>query len=143
EGTYYFPPEAVNRRYLRESATHTTCSWKGVANYYDVVVDGQINKDAAWYYPYPKPAAARTKGYIAFWRACRLKRDDVADMRRGRPDFPAARANHHHTTRFVQLLVIGSSRYRSIATGAAVQLLVGQRDGLHWLRRAGRRRAHP
>jgi uncharacterized protein (DUF427 family) len=32
EGTYYFPSEAVNRRYLRESATHTTCSWKGVAN---------------------------------------------------------------------------------------------------------------
>jgi uncharacterized protein (DUF427 family) len=47
EGTYYFPPEAVNRRYLRESATHTTYSWKGVANYYDVVVDGQINTNAA------------------------------------------------------------------------------------------------
>jgi uncharacterized protein (DUF427 family) len=58
EGAYYFPPEAVDRRYLRESVTHTTCSWKGVASYYDVVVDGQMSSDAAWYYPYPKPAAA-------------------------------------------------------------------------------------
>jgi len=72
EGVYYFPPEAVNRRYLRESATHMTCSWKGVANYYDVVVDGQINTDAAWYHPYPKPAAAKTKGYIAFWRGVKV-----------------------------------------------------------------------
>ena len=73
EGVYYFPPEAVNRCYLRGSVTHTTCSWKGVANYYDVVIDGQINTDAAWYYPYPKPAAARTKGYIAFWRGVKVE----------------------------------------------------------------------
>lgn len=68
EGNVYFPPEAVNRAYLRESSTHTICPWKGVASYYDVVVDDKVNKDAAWYYPEPKPAAQTIGGYIAFWR---------------------------------------------------------------------------
>jgi len=68
EGNQYFPPEAVKRGFLKESATHTTCGWKGVASYYDVVVDGQTNKDAAWYYPEPKDAAKNITGYIAFWR---------------------------------------------------------------------------
>jgi uncharacterized protein (DUF427 family) len=68
EGNQYFPPESVNQQYLRPSNTHTTCSWKGVASYYDVVVDGQVNKDAAWYYPAPKDAAQQIKGYIAFWK---------------------------------------------------------------------------
>jgi uncharacterized protein (DUF427 family) len=73
EGNQYFPPGAVDRRYFRESATHTTCPWKGVASYYDVVVDGQTNKDAAWYYPDPKPAAAEIKDHIAFWRGVRVE----------------------------------------------------------------------
>jgi uncharacterized protein (DUF427 family) len=68
EGNQYFPPEAVKRTYLKESATHTTCGWKGVASYYDVVVDGKTNKDAAWYYPEPKDAARNITGYVAFWR---------------------------------------------------------------------------
>ena len=68
EGNQYFPPDAVKRGYLKESATHTTCGWKGVASYYDVVVDGKTNKDAAWYYPEPKDAAKNITGYIAFWR---------------------------------------------------------------------------
>jgi uncharacterized protein (DUF427 family) len=67
EGNQYFPPDAVNRTYLKESATHTVCSWKGTASYYDVVVNGQTNKDAAWYYPEPKDAAQQIKGYVAFW----------------------------------------------------------------------------
>jgi uncharacterized protein (DUF427 family) len=67
EGNQYFPADSVKREYLRESDTHTVCSWKGTASYYDVVVGGQTNKDAAWYYPTPKDAAANIRGYIAFW----------------------------------------------------------------------------
>ena len=51
EGNTYFPPEAVDRTYLRDSPTHTVCPWKGTASYYDVVVDGEVNRDAAWTYP--------------------------------------------------------------------------------------------
>lgn len=68
EGNYYFPPEAVKREYFTESATHTTCPWKGLASYYSVAVNGQENKDAAWYYPEPKDAAKEITGYVAFWR---------------------------------------------------------------------------
>ena len=68
EGNYYFPPESVHREYLRESSTHTRCPWKGTASYYDVVVNGAANEDAAWYYPSPSPAAEKIKGHIAFWR---------------------------------------------------------------------------
>ena len=68
EGNQYFPPAAVKRELLKDSATHTTCGWKGIASYYDVVVDGQINKDAAWYYPTPKSAAENIAGYVAFWK---------------------------------------------------------------------------
>ena len=68
EGNDYFPPESVNREYLRASETHTTCPWKGRASYYDLVVNEKVNKDAAWYYPEPKPAAKQIAGYIAFWK---------------------------------------------------------------------------
>lgn len=68
EGNHYFPPDAINGEYFRESNTHTTCPWKGLASYYDVVVAGQVNKDAAWYYPEPKEAAAQIKNYVAFWK---------------------------------------------------------------------------
>lgn len=67
EGNQYFPPAAVQRQYLRESDTHTVCPWKGTASYYDVVVDGTPNKDAAWYYPQPKDAAKQIANYVAFW----------------------------------------------------------------------------
>ena len=73
EGNHYFPPEAVQREYLRPSDTHTTCAWKGVASYYDVVVDGKVNKDAAWYYPEPKEAAKHIQGRIAFWRGVQVE----------------------------------------------------------------------
>jgi uncharacterized protein (DUF427 family) len=68
EGNQYFPPAAVRREHLRASDTHTVCPWKGTASYYDVVVDGKVNKDAAWYYPQPKDAAKQIANYIAFWR---------------------------------------------------------------------------
>ena len=68
EGNHYFPVESIDRAYLRASDTRTHCPWKGEASYYDVVVDGEINKDAAWYYPEPKEAAAAIRGRVAFWK---------------------------------------------------------------------------
>lgn len=72
ERNHYFPPDAVDRTRLQPSATRTTCAWKGEAHYYDVVVDGQVNKDAAWYYPAPKAAAAQIKDHVAFWRGVKV-----------------------------------------------------------------------
>jgi uncharacterized protein (DUF427 family) len=68
EGNAYFPADALNKAYLKESTTKSTCPWKGTASYYTLAVNGQENKDAAWYYPEPKPAAAEIKGRIAFWK---------------------------------------------------------------------------
>ena len=68
EGNHYFPPESVRREHLRPSASQTTCPWKGVACYYDVEVGGERTRDAAWYYPEPKPAAASIRDHVAFWR---------------------------------------------------------------------------
>ena len=73
EGNRYFPPDAVKRDLLSDSSTHTTCGWKGIASYYDVVVDGQVNQDAAWYYPDPKSAAKNIAGYIAFWKGVKIE----------------------------------------------------------------------
>lgn len=74
EGNYYFPPDSVNKKFLKESDTHTTCHWKGLASYFDTNIDGEINKDAAWYYPDPKPAAKKIKNYIAFWKGVEIKK---------------------------------------------------------------------
>lgn len=68
EGNHYFPRESVHREHLRASETHTTCPWKGQASYFSVAIDGEVNEDAAWYYPDPKPAAAEIKDRVAFWR---------------------------------------------------------------------------
>ena len=68
EGNRYFPPDSIRRRYFRNSKAHTTCPWKGRASYYDIVVDGKTNTNAAWYYPAPSPAAREIKDYVAFWK---------------------------------------------------------------------------
>ena len=73
EGNHYFPPDTINKDYFQESSTHTTCPWKGEASYYNVVVNGQVNKDAAWYYPDPKDAAAEIKNHVAFWRGVKVE----------------------------------------------------------------------
>ena len=73
EGNHYFPPQSLVREHFEESATHTTCSWKGIASYQTVVVDGTRNPDAAWYYPDPKSAAAGIRGWYAFWRGVEVK----------------------------------------------------------------------
>lgn len=68
EGNQYFPMESVESRYLVESTTTTTCSWKGEANYYSLNVDGDVNIDAVWVYRSPKEAAKEIANYVAFWR---------------------------------------------------------------------------
>ena len=68
EGNHYFPEESVSKEYLVESDKHTVCPWKGTASYYSIKVDGQVNEDAAWYYPETKQAADNIRGRIAFWR---------------------------------------------------------------------------
>ena len=68
EGNHYFPRDAVDAALLSDSATTSVCPWKGTAHYHDVTVDGRLNKDAAWYYPDPKDAAAEIKDRIAFWK---------------------------------------------------------------------------
>ena len=73
EGNHYFPAEAIKREHFRESAKHTTCPWKGEASYYDVVVGGEVNRDAAWFYPRPKEAAKNIEGRVAFWRGVRVE----------------------------------------------------------------------
>ncbi len=73
EGNQYFPPDAIKSEYFKPSDTHTTCSWKGVASYYTIDVNGQTNKDAAWYYPTPKDAAKNIAGYVAFWRGVKVE----------------------------------------------------------------------
>jgi len=73
EGNQYFPPDSVNREYFKESNTHTTCPWKGLASYFTIEVDGKENKDAAWYYPAPKEAAKQIQDYVAFWRGVKVE----------------------------------------------------------------------
>ena len=73
EGNHYFPREAIRNEYFQDSNTHTTCPWKGEASYFNVVVNGEVNKDAAWYYPDPKQAAAEIKDRVAFWRGVKVE----------------------------------------------------------------------
>lgn len=73
EGNHYFPADAVSVAHIRPSGTHTTCPWKGVASYYDVVVGDAVNKDAAWYYPQTKDAAKNIEGRVAFWKGVEVR----------------------------------------------------------------------
>ena len=73
EGNQYFPPGAVDQVFFQPSEHTTVCPWKGTAHYYHVVVDGQNNENAAWYYPDPKPAASNIKDHVAFWKGIRVE----------------------------------------------------------------------
>lgn len=73
EGNHYFPREAINCEFFRESDTHTVCPWKGTASYFDLVVNGETNRDAAGYYPEAKPEARQVEGRVAFWRGVRVE----------------------------------------------------------------------
>lgn len=72
EGNHYFPRDSISTECFGESKTHTTCGWKGEASYFDIIVDGEVNKDAAWYYPEPKDAAKHIKGMVAFWKGVEI-----------------------------------------------------------------------
>ena len=73
EGNHYFPPDSINGDLLFDSPTTSRCFWKGKARYMTVVVDDDVNPDAAWYYPEPWPPARRIAGYVAFWRGVRIE----------------------------------------------------------------------
>jgi len=73
EGNHYFPASALNRDYVTFSNHKTTCAWKGQASYYSLVVDGELNPDAVWYYPDPKPEADMVKGRVAFWKGVKIE----------------------------------------------------------------------
>ena len=68
EGNHYFPPTSINKEFFTSSNTHTHCPWKGQASYYSLDVDGEINADAAWFYPAPSSLAEGFKDYVAFWK---------------------------------------------------------------------------
>ena len=73
EGNVYFPPQAIRREYFQPSEEHTVCGWKGLASYYDVVVEGKRNPQAAWFYAKPEAAAANIKDHVAFWHGVRVE----------------------------------------------------------------------
>ena len=73
EGNQYFPEGSIQREFFQPSSHTTVCPWKGTAHYYDVVVNGKKNENAAWYYPDPKPAAANIKDHVAFWKGVRVE----------------------------------------------------------------------
>jgi uncharacterized protein (DUF427 family) len=72
EGNQYFPEDSIRKEFFQLSLTQTVCPWKGTARYYDVVVDGKRNKDAAWYYPKPSAAAKQIKDRVAFWKGVKV-----------------------------------------------------------------------
>jgi uncharacterized protein (DUF427 family) len=72
EGNHYFPSDSINKEFFTASEIHSTCPWKGEASYYDVVVNGDVNKGAAWYYPEPKDAAKNIEGHVAFWKGVEI-----------------------------------------------------------------------
>lgn len=74
EGNHYFPPKSIKKDLFKDSGTHTVCPWKGTANYYSLDVEGQENKDAAWYYPETSELAKNIKGYVAFWKGVEVSK---------------------------------------------------------------------
>lgn len=74
ENNHYFPPSSIKEDYFKKSETHTNCPWKGQASYYTLEVNGQENKDAAWYYPEVSELAKPIKGHIAFWKGVTVEK---------------------------------------------------------------------
>lgn len=72
EGNQYFPADDMVKEHFEPTATSSHCPWKGDASYYDVVVDGQRNGDAAWYYPAPYDAAEDIRDHVAFWKGVEI-----------------------------------------------------------------------
>lgn len=74
DNNHYFPKESLKKEYFKANQDHTTCPWKGIASYYDVVVEGNANKSSAWYYPNPSEAASEIKDYVAFWKGIKVEK---------------------------------------------------------------------
>lgn len=72
EGNQYFPMDSLNMEYVKSSEHTSTCPWKGLAHYYDIVVDGEVNEQAAWYYKSPKEAAKEITDHVAFWKGVEI-----------------------------------------------------------------------
>ena len=72
EGNHYFPESALKREFITFSNHKTSCAWKGQASYYSLLVNGETNCDAVWYYADPKPEAASIKGRVAFWKGVKV-----------------------------------------------------------------------
>ena len=72
EGNHYFPETTLDRQYVTFSNHRTTCAWKGQASYYSLLVDGELNPDAVWYYADPKPEADMVRGRVAFWKGVKV-----------------------------------------------------------------------
>ena len=73
ENNHYFPADSIKKEFFKDSNTHTTCAWKGVASYYTLEVDGQTNPDAAWFYPETSKLADPIKDYVAFWKGVKVE----------------------------------------------------------------------
>jgi uncharacterized protein (DUF427 family) len=74
ENNHYFPANSIKKEYFMESDSHSTCPWKGLASYYTLNVNGQENKDAAWYYPEVSELAKAIKGRVAFWKGVQIEK---------------------------------------------------------------------
>lgn len=72
EGNHYFPHDAIKKEFFRKTDTKTICGWKGVANYFSVIVNGNTNNDCAWYYPEPTKDAEKIKNHVAFWKGVKI-----------------------------------------------------------------------
>lgn len=72
EGNHYFPDSSLKKEHITFSNHHTVCPWKGTASYYSLLVKGELNPDAAWYYPEPKPEANNIRGHVAFWKGVKV-----------------------------------------------------------------------
>ncbi len=72
ENNHYFPREDIKEEYFKPSDSHTRCPWKGKASYFHIEVDGELNKDAAWYYPEASHAAKPIENHIAFWNGVKV-----------------------------------------------------------------------
>ena len=73
ENNQYFPTKSVKMQYLKKSGNKYQCAWKGIADYYDIIIKGKANKDAAWCYPNPTPPAKQIKGYFGFWKGVKVE----------------------------------------------------------------------
>jgi len=73
ESNHYFPMESLNRELFKESSYTSVCGWKGTASYFDILVDGKTNLEAAWYYPKPKEAVTQIQDHVAFWKGVKVE----------------------------------------------------------------------